>query len=386
MKKILKVLIAILILIFLAAMIFLLKLEKEVTNEIKKHSVDISNANEPSSIAEIIEKYGSEVLETETYRIYVNFCKGLFDENGESNEEYFNNIIKESEKFVMSRFEIVDQEKNILIVLEKKSEEDYKITINEKKDFYEETNGEDYVAAENTKIVDEINLRITSPELQSIVISNMKLNKIQKSLGEKKSSEDGEYDVYKDGAIKIKEYENSKGRIRNMIFSRDYENNIISGINKNYTLEDIENKYPNNSFGSISEGFLGYRTSQVYIYYYKDEVSVYGYSYKFHLDFEKYLERYLEDRNLSNFARNLVVSMDNYYDYEFNEEEQSLYLTYPGRGIEIDIKDNNPKGITLYNNYYFTERTRNFIKDGLISINPDEDYINKIEMERIGKK
>ena len=106
---------------------------------------------------------------------------------------------------------------------------------------------------------------------------------------------------------------------------------------------------------------------------------------KFQVDFEEKLETYLQDKDLKTFARGLAITMDNYYEYKFNEEEQSLYISYPGRGIEIDIKNNDPKGITLYNNYYLTERTKSFLKQGIISINPDEDYIDKIEKERVGK-
>lgn len=369
------------ILIIILYSMLMIEEKNNQTNDVKVGIV--KESKEPTSIKEVLEKYNSKVISDSEEKIYVEFEKDLYDEKGKSNEDYFNKIIKESEKFVKNTVKIIDEEKKIVIELKLNDKEEYSSTINTKQEFFEETDGEDYTAIEKTEIVKATNMPITSPELQAIVISNMKTNKAT-SLG-KKTSDEGDYEVYQDGDIKLKRYEFSSGRVKNMIFSKEYGSTIMSGVSKDYTLEEILDRYKEPAFGSIRDGYLGYRTPDVYVYFYKDEVSVYGYTYKFQVDFEEKLETYLQDKDLKTFARGLAITMDNYYEYKFNEEEQSLYISYPGRGIEIDIKNNDPKGITLYNNYYLTERTKSFLKQGIISINPDEDYIDKIEKERVGK-
>ncbi len=55
---------------------------------------------------------------------------------------------------------------------------------------------------------------------------------------------------------------------------------------------------------------------------------------------------------------------------------------FSNRGFEIDIEDNNPKGIILYSNYYFTEKTEKYVEDGLITLREKQDSVEKIEKER----
>ena len=56
-------------------------------------------------------------------------------------------------------------------------------------------------------------------------------------------------------------------------------------------------------------------------------------------------------------------------------------MNFPTRGMEIDIQNNDPKGITLYNNYCFTDDSRQLVKDGYISYR-DVDAVLKYEKER----
>ena len=57
-------------------------------------------------------------------------------------------------------------------------------------------------------------------------------------------------------------------------------------------------------------------------------------------------------------------------------------MNYCTRGIEIDIKGNDPKGITLYSNYYFTDYTKSLVKNGVVSFDGKTDMVEKKELER----
>ena len=60
-------------------------------------------------------------------------------------------------------------------------------------------------------------------------------------------------------------------------------------------------------------------------------------------------------------------------------------MLFPTRGIEIDIQGNNPKGITLYSSYYFSDDTRQYVKDGLISFK-NQDLVQIYEKGRRNSK
>ena len=148
------------------------------------------------------------------------------------------------------------------------------------------------------------------------------------------------------------------------------------------SLDEVYNINPDNSFGSVSDGYLGYKEADYYLFFYDDEVSVYSYAYRYNDIFEEALEKYLDDKNLEEFVNKLVKAWKAYDYYEYNPETQDAYILYSNRGIEINIKNNNPEGITLYSNYYFTDVTRKYVKDGLITFKYNEDLIDKTEKQR----
>ena len=252
--------------------------------------------------------------------------------------------------------------------------------------FYEKTDGKDYSKVDDIKTVDMTSMHIESDELTDIVYEGMF---VKDSTEEKLGKEDElqiqeNYTSYQNGKIRLSKYEYSN-RVRNIIFSSEYQNSIMSGISKNDTLKNILEKYPNPAFGSLKEGYLGYRTKDVYIFFHKDEVSVYGYSYKENTKIETYIKDYFETKDLALFKKRMVVTYDNFYEYTYDEQNLSLYLSYPSIGIEIDIKNNNPNGITLYKNYYYSDTMKELVKKGLVKVEEDIDYLEKIEKQRISK-
>ena len=64
--------------------------------------------------------------------------------------------------------------------------------------------------------------------------------------------------------------------------------------------------------------------------------------------------------------------------FDFDEEAKNLTIHYPANGIMIDIKQNNPSGIVVYNNFYISERLKKQVSEGKIKI---ELYKNSIEEE-----
>lgn len=376
-KKKVKVIIIILclFLILLMCLLVLLSKKEEGIDPIITPEV----VNKPVSIIDAIERKDSEYISQDKKTIYINFSKDLFDENGNSNEEYFDSLIDDIEPF-LEEFTLIDEEKNIEIKV-KNGEK----TINQKENFYEEVDGKSYSNVDKAQIVKRTNMYIESAELDNITMDNMFLtDSVKEKLGaEDEIQLEENYTSYQNGKIKVSKYE-YLNQIRNIIFTREYAQSVISGITANESIGEIYQKYSEPAFGSVREGYLGYRTSDVYVFFYNDEVSIYGYSYGHKSNLEKYLVEYVETKDLELFKNRMIVSFDNFYKYVYEKETESLYMLYPSLGIEIDIKNNNTTGIKLYQNCYLTDKTKELVKNGFVTFEEDIDLISKVEKERKG--
>ena len=71
-----------------------------------------------------------------------------------------------------------------------------------------------------------------------------------------------------------------------------------------------------------------------------------------------------------------------YFEFEYDAENQNLKLTFPTRGIAMDIIGNNSKGITIYNNYYLTDTVKELIKNNKITLESDKDLLLITEQKR----
>ena len=358
-KKII-IMIAIILLLFLLFLLIyslvLLNKEQELNNSSTANIV-----SEPKTTQDVIERYNGKYVKEENKKIYVIFSKDLFDENGESNENYFNNIIRDLKPFYKNQsFEIIDEEKDININVKYNENEDYAVTINNIENFFKMINGKSYVEVERTHITDDSSIIVTNSYLNKLLMNSMYLSEIKEELGEGKELKDG-YTSYQNGTIKIRTVPTKA--VRNIIFSEDYEGNITSKINSRMSLTEINNINSKNAFGSIQDGYLGYKEGNFYLFFYNDEISVYSYSYKYNKDFEELLSQYIETKDLDTFVNKLINKWKVYDYYEYDEKEKNAYILYSNRGIEINIKNNDSKGITLYNNYYFTDKTKEYVKN-----------------------
>ena len=214
--------------------------------------------------------------------------------------------------------------------------------------------------------------------LELLRIKNMYLSSIEEYLDDEKILDNG-YVSYNSDKLRLKISPNKS--VMNIIFTENYNGSILIDVDRGEDLTQVYEKHSDNTFGSLSDGYLGYRNGDFYYFFYKDEVSIYGYSYSKNEVFEELLEKYLEDKDLGSFVNTLADRTLSYDTFEYDEEIKKATLIFPTRGIEIKIEDNDPKGITLYSNYYFTDTTKKMVKNGLISYST-EDLVAKYETQR----
>ena len=341
--------------------------------------VGTSIPEETTSAVDILEKNNVVIEEEYEDKIYVKFDKDLYDENGEENSEYFLNIINGINKLnPREDYYLIDTDKEIEIHVTVRSNNTYEYTINGKEDYYDEVDGKTYADVSKSKISESSHFYYDNSILSMGMMNNYYIRRIKDELGEGRDLGNG-YTSYLDGGVFVRT--SPIGTMRNVIFTGLYEDTITADVKVGTPLEKIKELYPEPAFGGLSDNYLGYITDDLYSFFYPDEVSIYTYTYEENDRFESILEDYLETNDLEDFVTRIVATYPVYDSFEFDKELQSASILMSNRGINVEIRDNNPKGITLYNNYCFTERSRNFVKEGKISYK-NEDLVHLCEKER----
>lgn len=366
------------------------KEKKQSLNEQAQNQVvmqDLENAVYDDSvkynnIKNVLESYGCTFIsETKkpTEIIYLSFGKNLYESDGTSNQKYFESLINAcAKKLSKTIFYLYDEQKSIQITVECdliNSEITYKI--NNISDYFSNSESELFKEAETAEIVKYQSIEKTYNILYNLIDNNMFLT--NEFGDEEGKTEDGKYGYYLNKTVKAYI---SAGKVRNLIFTSAYEGDVFNNISVGTPLKQVAEQLPDYAFGSVNDGFLGYRAKDVYVFIYEDEISVYGYSYNEHPEFEEYVKSYLANYDLEKFVSNVTSLWQSYDEFEYDKENQSLHLTYPYIGVMIDIEDNDASGITLYSNYYFTDISKRLVAQGDVSINSKEDAIYKVEMKR----
>lgn len=361
------------------SLLLLTKLNNDKQNE--ANSVTISTEKNPETIEEVILKYESEYIKEENNTVYVSFCKDLYNENGGSNKNFFDSLVNDLIPFFESQsFYLTDENRNITIYAKYDSEtEDYTIIINNIEDFFSQTDGESYVQVEDVSITKGSNMAIDDHFLNKLQFNDGYFSAIQDELGEGKDLGNG-YTMYLDGTVKIRTV--PSGAVKNIVFLKGYEGNITTSVTMGMSLKEIAEAEPDYDMGSVNKGYLGYRHSEYYLFFYNDEVSVYTYSYKRNKEFEELLANYIESKDLDAFVKGLSNRWKAYDSFEYDADIKKASILYSTRGVDIDIENNDPTGITLYSNYYFTDYTKALVKNGIVSFNGNTDLVEKIEIER----
>lgn len=365
------------IILFLIILFFILLCFSIVMiNKLKKDNMQIATINDerPQTIKEAIENSKSEYLNEKNNKIYVKFGKKLYDSNTKSNASYFNDLINEVEIFFPNEeFYLIDDEQKIDIHV-KYENNNYKIIINGIEDYFDK----------GTKFQEikypEVQLIYTPNEYLKLLLSaNMSPRLISKSLGEGQKLENN-YISYLDGEILMRKTE--VNTVRNIIFTYKYKDDVVKNVKVKTSLKEIQNIYPDNSYGSVNEEYLGYYTDEYYYFFYDDEISVYPISYYENDKFEKILVNYLNDNDLDKFVNSISGTLRDYDYLEYDSEIGRAHIMFSHKGYEIDIENNNPNGIILYSNYYLTDITRELILDEKITFKSKENAVDKIEKER----
>lgn len=386
-SKVFLILIGILFVLLVLVFIILssLKATQDVSNSISFPEAlvtDVNNKTPGRTVKEIIEDSGSKYISRtgRTIPVFnVEFKCDLYDKNGRSQKTYFYDLIEELVPEVNESFYLSDDVKKIKIFVGYDPATDtYKITINEIDNFYETTEGEDYVNVEATEITKQSDFAILDPLFNKLATKNMYYSNTILASEDRVEMPNGYYS-YDDGTIYAKL---AGGRVLNTILTTKYEEEIALNTKVGTSLVEIDKYFSNRAFGSVKDGYLGYRTNSYYVFIYDDQISIYEYMYKKNDYFDKYLKDYCETGDLDKLYSDFTTAWSSYFEKEYDPNSGRLKITFPTRGIDIDIVGNDSRGIKIYSNYYLTDTVKNLIKKHKITLESDKDLIQMTEVAR----
>ena len=315
----------------------------------KQKQLEISSGNF-SSIKNILEYYGCQYknekqskLENFYLDIYTVFKYELYS-GEESNEEFYNNIINSIAKFLnYNSFRLIDTNK----------EDDIEIQVvcdgNRVQTIY--INGiEDYFIYMDSKInfskykeLKKTEISIQSPELLECIQKNWTGDC---NFGSREAIFQ-DYYIYFDEGIEVRKI---NGRIFNVVFKENYENQVVNGFTVGQKSDIIISKLGSPTFKNSDSSIIGYKSDDIYVFFENDQISVYRNISETGFDeFFELVDKFLDEKcTLLEFMNELTYLWPDYEEYTYNSE--TVFLSYPNKGIDVKINYDDTDGIILYNN------------------------------------
>lgn len=306
--------------------------------------------------------------------------------NSTNNKEYYETLFAYCAKVLQyQNFIIIDKSKELVIAIE--CNKDNKVITNyningDNKYFQTE---ESKIAKQNHTEIKEITHTINSTELKQVINQNWNVND---SIFGVKDSVFRNYNIYFDEGISTRKI---NGTIFNIVFKQNYKQPIINEITTSSTKQEIIESLGTPQFEQ--NDLIGYKTEDTYIFFYKNEISVYKNEKNTNtLEFAKLVEQYQSDKDLIKFTTNLK---NVWTDYDlYNYDSDYVVLQYSLKGISIRYNYKTDNGIYMYTNFsgnITPNTTYQQIINGQSEL-PNEVYIKNenlvftAEKERIAKQ
>jgi uncharacterized protein (UPF0335 family) len=325
-----------------------------------------------TTVKEVIEYYKStyisesESTESGFYMDYfVKFKVMPYDEKDNSNEEYYNNILNDSAKVLgYKSFKMIDNEDDIIIKVICNGQKITSIIINDIEDYFiymdSQIELKQYVEIENTEF------KVTSSLLNSIIENNWE-NVID--FGTRDSIFD-EYYIYVEQGLKVRVMKN---QIYNIVFTSNYDENVIDNLFPGIDFDVVKRDLGTPSFES--DDVIGYKNDNIYVFFSKNEISVYK---NLDIDIDDFLEladKLIDDEtDLLDFMNDLTDMWPDYSEYTYSSN--SIFIAYPLKGIEIKLNYDDMSGILVYNN----------IKSSLTKIErylENTDFVSRLKLDAV---
>jgi len=359
-------------------LIILLMLLNIVEKEISQKPINVLGVFD--TVEEVIEYYDCKYIresksKTDGFSIDIMlvFKEPLYT-NDESNEKFFNDIIYGVARVLNYRsFILIDSQNNIEIKVTNANNKIQTITINEIEDYF--TYMDSQIGLKNYKKIKETEIVINSPELITAINNNWKGDI---SFGTREKIVNNYY-IYFEGI----ETRRIDSKIYNIVFTEKYVDAVANGLIVGMDFEIIKNKLGTPSFESSDKKVIGYKCSDIYIFFGKDYISVYRKEKCNYREFLELVDEFLNDeKDLLDFMNDLTYLWPDYSEYTYSDTY--FFISYPLKGVDIKFNYENTNGIIIYNNFEMEQSTiSNYLEHTEFISKLQVDNVFEAEMRRI---
>lgn len=339
------------VIIVLIVIIFILMIISAILGNIyKKSQTPELSYDNLTTLKEVIEYHKSRYISEkpspeEKYSVdaYLTFRVLPYNENDESNEEYYNNLIEDCAKVLRySSFRLLDEKNDLTVEVICNGREITSIIINGIEDYFIYMDSQ--LSMKIFKEIPTTDFSITAEVLQNCVNNNWDPSVY---FGERDSIYDNYY-IYFDEGIKVKTINN---RIYNIVFDKRYKGNVINSAFPGMSLKSIQAVLGEPAFEDEDLKIIGYKGKDLYVFFTESEISVYRITSTNTDDFFDLADRYInKELDFLEFMNELTYMWPDYSDYEYTST--SVFISYPLKGIEIKLDYDDENGIFIFNNVH----------------------------------
>ena len=339
------------IIIIMGAIMVILVIVLVVTN-LRKPDGSQKDYSSLQTVQDVVEYYGSKYIsqdysDEKGYLIDINVVFKVapyVEETEEVNREYYEKLLEDIAKVLSYRsYIIIDKEKKLNIKVKCGDGVLREIIINDISDYF--TYIESQLSTKKYEEIEEMELNVSSELLNNIIQSGWDSNF---EFGEK-DSRFNNYEIYLNQGIRVRKIQD---KIYNIIFNKRYEGDVVEGVGPSTPIDEIASILGDPTFEDKENEIIGYKTSEFYIFFEDEEISVYRvYSGRISDFFEladEYLVSGYKSKDLLSFMNELTYMWKDYETYEYSGS--TVFLSYPHKGVEIKINYDNENGILVYNN------------------------------------
>ena len=346
MKKKKKLIIIILIVIILFLVL------GNLFSYLKNKNKEYNSIDDFDTIKELVEYYKCEYKTTKNSSeegfskdIYLSFMDNPIDEEGNTNQALYEQLIHSIGMKILDNYRLIDEERNLTVRVNINKDKTISYTINNMNNYFE--NLKSLYTLNNKKDDNITNINIESKEIQSMIDNNWIRRNV--NLGEKTSTYEN-YDVYWNNGYKIRTINN---KIYNIVFIKNYQGNVLQGITVGMTNDEVRNVLGTPTYEDYSEmEVIGYKLKDIYVFFADGEISVYRvdeYNEDENKKFASLTTKLFNDKDYNTFLSELTELYPDYSSY--TQEEDYINIKYPLKGFEISFGNNIKNGITIYNNF-----------------------------------
>lgn len=302
-----------------------------------------------TTIKEVIEYYESKYISEEKSKekgyyldVYLKFKVLPYNENDESNEQYYTKLLNDCAKVENYRsFRLLDKENNLTVEVICDGNKIVSIIINGIEDYFIYMDSQ--ISMKKFREIPITEFSIQSEILQNCINNNWNPDNIY--FGERDSIFE-EYYIFFDEGIKTRTINK---KIYNIVFDKKCRQDIVNNIFPGMDFSNIKAKLGEPTFSDENLNIIGYKGKDIYVFFSENEISIYRVSQYDTNDFFDLADRYIsEELDFLEFMNQLTYLWPDYSDYKY--DSKSVFISYPLKGIEIKINYDKLNGIFIFNN------------------------------------